>query len=144
MTQSGSGPAPAPSVLLDANVLIGLLVAEHVHHEAAEVWVNELECGFATCPITEGSFVRLLVREGQPPSSALAVLRALSREPRHEHWPDDIPYLDVRMEGVIGHRQVTDAYLAQLARSRGTRLASFDEGLAALHDDVVVLVPTRA
>jgi uncharacterized protein len=36
------------------------------------------------------------------------------------------------------HRQVTDAYLAQLARGHGGRLASFDQGLAGLHHDVVV------
>jgi predicted nucleic acid-binding protein len=45
------------------------------------------------------------------------------------------------MEGIIGHRQVTDAYLAQLARVRGSRLATFDQAMAKLHDDVVDLVP---
>lgn len=46
------------------------------------------------------------------------------------------------MAGVIGHRQVADAYLAGLARARGGRLATFDAGLAALHPDVAELVPT--
>lgn len=32
-------------------------------------------------------------------------------------------------------------YLAQLARKRGGRLATFDRGLAQLHSDVVHLVP---
>jgi uncharacterized protein len=48
----------------------------------------------------------------------------------------------VRLDGVIGHRQVTDAYLAELARRREARLATFDKGLAALHADVAELVPT--
>ncbi|MDT5196157.1 MAG: uncharacterized protein QOH20_2911, partial [Mycobacterium sp.] len=39
-------------------------------------------------------------------------------------------------------RQVTDAYLAQLARSRGGQLVTLDSGLAHLHGDVAVLVPT--
>jgi predicted nucleic acid-binding protein len=43
---------------------------------------------------------------------------------------------------VIGHRQVTDAYLAHLARSRTGRLATFDRGLAEMRDDVTDLVPT--
>lgn len=47
------------------------------------------------------------------------------------------------MAGVIGHRQVTDAYLAQLARAHDGRLASFDQGLAKLHSDVVDLIPVR-
>jgi predicted nucleic acid-binding protein len=37
---------------------------------------------------------------------------------------------------------VTDADLAQFARAHRGRLASFDEGMAALHRDVVDLVPT--
>jgi predicted nucleic acid-binding protein len=36
---------------------------------------------------------------------------------------------------------VTDAYLVQLARARGSRLASFDQAMAQLHHDVVDLVP---
>jgi predicted nucleic acid-binding protein len=37
--------------------------------------------------------------------------------------------------GIVGHRQVTDAYLAHLARSYSTRLATFDQALAKLHED---------
>lgn len=44
--------------------------------------------------------------------------------------------------GVIGHRQVTDAYLVALARHHGGRLATLDRGLAALHgEDVFLLGP---
>jgi hypothetical protein len=50
-------------------------------------------------------------------------------------------YTDVPWRGVLGHRQVTDAYLAALARRNGGRLATFDRGLAALHEDVVMLIP---
>ena len=37
--------------------------------------------------------------------------------------------------------KVTDAYLAALARHHEGTLVSFDHGLAALHDDVVVALP---
>lgn len=131
------------TVLLDANVLIALVVADHVHHEPAETWFAASADRFATCPITEGSLVRLLVREGQPAHTVAALVAAMTRDPRHEFWPADLPYGDVPMTGVVGHRQVTDAYLAQLARSRGCRLASFDRGLALLHRDTVDLVPTK-
>jgi toxin-antitoxin system PIN domain toxin len=123
------------TVLLDSNVLIALVVAEHVHHAAAEDW-------FAAT-ITQASLVRLVLRESQPASVAIGALTVLVDHPRHEFWPDDIGYAEVRLDGVMGHRQVADAYLAQLARHRQGRLASFDEGLAALHDDVAELVPTR-
>ena len=129
------------TVLLDANALIALLVADHVHHEAAEAWISDRAESLATCPITQGSLVRLLIRQGQSAATSVAVLTALTADARHEFWPDDFSYADVRMTGVIGHRQVTDAYLAQLARNREARLATFDEGLAALHKDIAELIP---
>jgi toxin-antitoxin system PIN domain toxin len=113
-----------------------------VHHEAAESWLADGNDRFATCPITQGSLMRLLIRQGEPADTATAAVRGVSAHPRHDFWPDDVSYEDVRTSGVIGHRQVTDAYLAQLARARGGRLASFDHGLAELHRDVVDLVPT--
>jgi predicted nucleic acid-binding protein len=70
----------------------------------------------------------------------------LSNSTRHEFWPDDLGYDVVDLRGVVGHRQVPDAYLAALARSRGGRLATLDRALALLHPDVALLVepPTPA
>ena len=53
----------------------------------------------------------------------------------------NVAYASVPIQGIIGHRQVTEAYLAQLARARGARLASSDQAIAKLHDGVVDLVP---
>ena len=131
------------SILLDANVLIALMVADHVHHDAAESWLAGTADRLATCPMTQGSLMRLLIREGQPAAIATTMVREVSGHPSHDFWPDDVSYVDVRTSGVIGHRQVTDAYLAQLARAHNGRLASFDRGLAALHRDVVDLVPSE-
>ena len=131
------------TALLDANVLIALLVDDHVHHSAAENWFAELSGNFATCPATQGSLVRLLIREGQPAATAQAILNGTAAHPRHEFWPDDVSYGDVPVRGIIGHRQVTDAYLAQLARAREGRLATFDQALAKLHADITELVSTR-
>ena len=130
------------TVLLDANVLIALLVDDHVHHAAAENWFADLSGNFATCPVTQGSLMRLLLREGQSAAAARAVVNQTMASPRHEFWPDDVPYADVPVQGIVGHRQVTDAYLAQLARSRRARLATFDQAMAKLHHDVADLVPT--
>jgi uncharacterized protein len=129
--------------LLDANVLIALVVEDHVHHESAEAWFTETTAAIATCPITQGSLVRLLIREGQSAPSAKAVVEALMIQPRHVFWPDDVAFDAVSLNGVIGHRQVTDAYLAQLARAREGQLATFDQGLAQLHADVAHLVPVQ-
>ncbi|MFC6013958.1 TA system VapC family ribonuclease toxin [Nocardia lasii] len=126
--------------LLDANVLIALVVTDHTHHDAAETWFADSEDNFATCPITQGSLVRLLLREGWPVPTALAALAAMSSHERHEFWPDSVAFTDITLDGVIGHRQVTDCYLAALARAKKGRLVTFDKGLAAQHPDVSELL----
>lgn len=130
------------TVLLDSNLVIALLDDEHEHHMAAGRWFVALRDGFATCPITQGALVRYAVRRGRSAVSALPSLRSLTGSERHEFWPDDVGYADVTYDGVVGHRQVTDAYLAELARRRGGRVATLDRPMSALHDDVVDLVPT--
>jgi toxin-antitoxin system PIN domain toxin len=130
------------TTLLDANVLIALVVADHVHHNLAEEWFVESGDTFATCPITEGSLLRFLIREGQTATDAQAVLDALKDSERHEFWPDAVSFSDVPLGGVLSHRQVTDSYLAQLTRVRDGRLATFDQGLAKQHPDVADLLPT--
>lgn len=129
------------TTLLDGNVLIALILDEHVHHDAALTWFEEV-AGFATCPITQGTLLRTLLRLDDQIADALATLGTLASDDRHEFWPADLAYSAVRMTGVTGHRQVTDAYLAGLARARRGRLATFDKGLAALRPDVADLVPT--
>ncbi len=130
------------TVLLDANVLIALVVEDHVHHDPAEAWFTGLTGSFATCPITQGSLVRFLVREGATGDGARSFLVEILASDRHRFWPDELGYDQVALGSVVGHRQVTDAYLAGLARKRGGRVATLDRGLAALHPDVVDLVPS--
>jgi predicted nucleic acid-binding protein len=65
------------TALLDANVLIALVVAEHVHHDAAAEWLSASDETFATCPITQGSLIRFLLRRGNPP-----LLRGMSSRGR--------------------------------------------------------------
>lgn len=57
---------------------------------------------------------------------------ALGDIPGHEFWPDNVSYRDIPGIRVIGHRQVTDAYMAHLASSYSARLATFDQTLAKL------------
>jgi uncharacterized protein len=124
----------------DANVLIAAVVVDHVHHAAAERALARDDVTFATCPLTELALIRFLVREGTPAEQAAAVLDAVSRHPRHRAWSDDPPASDVRWGAAHGHRQVTDAYLAALARIRGGWLLTLDRGLAAAHPEVTELV----
>ena len=131
------------STLLDANVLVALVVDDHVHHEPAERWLARLASELSTCPVTEAALVRLLLREGVATTTAAGVIAALSADRRHQLWADDVAVPEVSLAGMLGHRQVTDAYLAQLARRHAGRLATFDQGLAVLHPDVTDLIATR-
>lgn len=129
--------------LLDANVLIALFDADHVHHAVVRRWFLDLQGEFATCPMVEGALVRWIVRLLGPEGTQAAKreLGKLAADPRHRFWPDDLGYAEVRWTGVLGHAQVTDAYLAALARRHEGRLATLDRGLAALHHDVAELIP---
>ena len=128
--------------LADGNVLIALSVLEHVHHAAARRWLADHEPTLATCPITEGTLLRFLIREGVDAPLALSTLTAIRQGADRVFWPADLPFAGPQLRGVIGHRQVTDAYLAALARDRGGRLITFDKGLATIHGDVVDLIQT--
>lgn len=123
--------------LLDGNVLVATVVATHEHHSVAAQWFAGGEA-YATCPITQGTLLRLLVRTGHGVEQAMALLDRLTSTTRHGFWPDDAAYDRGMLRGVQGHRQVTDAYLAELARRRRGRLLTFDRGLAVTHADVAV------
>lgn len=130
------------AVLADGNVLIALTVRDHIHHRQAAEWFLSHDHQIATCPITQGTLLRFLLREGVETSSALAILHKILSLPEHVFWPDEIRYDASALAGVIGHRQVTDGYLAALAAHFAGKLATLDRGLAALHPDAALLIPT--
>lgn len=129
------------ATLLDANVLVAMLTHSHVHNASAERWFASEPGVIATCPVTQGALIRVLLVGGASIEAARSALTQIVRHARHEFWPDDVGYDDADLSGVVGHRQVTDAYLASLARARGGRVATFDRGLALAHPDVIILVP---
>ena len=54
---------------------------------------------------------------------------------RHEFWPDDLDCRSAQIianRGIIGHRQVTDAYLLSLAMARDGKLATLDKRISQL------------
>ena len=130
------------TALLDGNVLIALTVSEHVHHGQAWGWFDPRNDRFATCPITQGTLLRYLMRAGETAQVALGALHQIVELPQHVFWPDEIGYGASMMTGVIGHRQVTDAYLVELASHFDGSLVTLDRGLAALHGDSIELIPT--
>ncbi|MCC7374301.1 MAG: PIN domain-containing protein [Verrucomicrobiales bacterium] len=127
--------------LLDTNVLIALLWPSHAQHDRAVKWFtrHRRKC-WATCPLTEAGFVRIVSnpafsRDAVTPREAIGVLAANTAAKDHTFWPDEVSFPDaVAFAGVrlVGHQQATDAYLLGLALRRGGVLATMDERITAL------------
>lgn len=123
--------------LLDVNVLLALLDADHVDHVQARRWLSEeISAGWASCAITENGFVRVLSQPRYPspvsPAEAVDLLRRARDAGQHAFWPCDVSLLDAEVVDrtrVHGSRQVTDAYLLALAVAHDGRLVTFDRSL---------------
>jgi len=122
--------------LLDVNVLVALATTSHVHHRAAHRALAGMD-GWATTSLTELGLLRLLLNPQVTGTSwsapeVLRVLRGMHRDPRWSWVPDDVSPVDavVDLDVLVGHRQVTDLHLVDLAARHGLVLASFDASLA--------------
>lgn len=134
----------ARSYLLDGNVLVALHLHGHVHHERVLEWMSALKgkARFATCAVTEGTLLRLHMAHAKD-QSAKAAWEALANfrsQQGHEFWEEKFSYAEVEHGRLQGHRQVTDAWLVELARRKGGKLATLDAGLAVLHPEVAEFV----
>jgi toxin-antitoxin system PIN domain toxin len=124
--------------LLDVNVLLALLDVDHVDHERLSAWLSkELSGGWASCPLTENGFVRIVSSPTYPgpvtPERAVRLLAEACRATDHVFWSDDLSLLDpshVDTSRLHGHRQVTDAYLLALAVHHDGRLITNDRRIA--------------
>lgn len=119
--------------LLDANVLIALGDPLHVHHRRVQSWFHqETARAWATCPLTENAFLRILgnpayPKSPGPPSVLIPVLRAMCSTPGHQFWPDAISLRSLRDAGFPSSVHLTDFYLLGLAIHRKGCLATLDQ-----------------
>ena len=74
-------------------------------------------------------------------AKAWRVLESVVEHIGPQFWPDYLPYAQVAHGQLSGHRQVTDFYLAELARQHGGRLATRDHGLTQAHPDAAEFMP---
>jgi len=124
--------------LLDVNVLLALLDSDHVDHVRAGEWLDAaIDAGWASCPITENGFVRVISQPRYPspvpPAQAIELLAATRDSRHHAFWPCDVSLLDAQVvdrSRLHGPRQVTDAYLLALAVAHEGRFVTFDRSLA--------------
>jgi uncharacterized protein len=122
-------------LLLDINILIAVADADHVHHQRAkDFFVANQALGWATCPLTENGFVRILGSHSYPKgpgSSHLArcLLDMMCSQPGHEFWPDEISLRTLGSLPISKH--LTDHYLLGLAIHRNGKLATMDKRIDA-------------
>ncbi len=127
--------------LLDANALIALGWPAHEHHLRVQAWFKDhARHGWATTPFTQAAFVRVVSQPAfsgnliGPREAAELLARNLTHR-HHRFFPHDMEIGEVASlctGGLVGHRQVTDAYLLALAIKRKCKLVTFDNGLRQL------------
>ena len=123
-------------VLLDVNVLVALFDPHHIHHDTAHDWfAANRDAGWATCPITENGFIRVISHPayglGERVETAAARLRAFCESGGHQFWRDAISLRDAPFDlaRAGGAKQLTDIYLLGMAINRKGRLATFDRSI---------------
>jgi uncharacterized protein len=127
--------------LLDANALIALGWPSHEHHQQIHEWFKvNAKKGWATTPFTQAAFVRVI---SQPafsngaigPREAAELLTRSTSNRYHSFLALDIEIAEVIgicTGGLMGHRQLTDAYLLASAMKTSRKLLTFDSGLKQL------------
>lgn len=127
--------------LLDVNVLIALAYPPHVAHQKMSHWYDtEGVKAWASCPLTQTGFIRIVSNPAFSATSpdvseAVALLASLIQSSRHQFWPDELPMTaaaDMFGAKLVGHQQVTDAYLLALAISKRGQLVTLARSLKTL------------
>lgn len=127
--------------LLDVNVLVALMWPAHESHAHVQDWfARHARRGWATSPLTQAAFVRLVSNpafspDAVGPQEAINLLAANLRHRHHRFWADDLTLAEAtkRFRGkLVGHRQISDAYLLGLAIHRKGKLATMDRAILAL------------
>lgn len=123
--------------LLDVNILIALLDSSHIHNSLVTNWLAEnIEAGWASCPITQNGCIRIFSQPGYPntvPAAQIAErLAEAVLHPSHQFWHDSVSLLQpdcLIWNKVLSSRQVTDVYLLALTVKQGGRFVSLDRGI---------------
>lgn len=139
--------------LLDVNLLLALAWPNHQFHGPARRWFADHDSRWCTCAVTQLGFVRLssnpaFTDQAKAPAEAAALLTAMTGHPRHRFIAEHISFDDAEITALVGrmlgHRQVTDGYLAAMASRHGLRLVTFDRRVEVVAGDprvVLLLTP---
>ena len=124
-------------LLLDVNALLALAWPNHQFHAAMLARLERRPTPrWATCALTQLGFVRLssnpkIVVVRKTPAEAVALLADLIHDRQHIYL-ETLPVLPdtaTVFRGLLGHQQVTDAYLLGVAEANGATLLTLDRRL---------------
>ncbi len=127
--------------LLDLNALISLADPDGLHYRAMQKWFDSSgKEDWGVCPLTEAGFVRVTTNPAyrgpaRTIAQATAILAGFATHPGYRYWPitDRWAVLTAPFSArVLGHQQVTDAYLLGLAIKEDGVLVTFDKGIKYL------------
>jgi toxin-antitoxin system PIN domain toxin len=124
----------------DVNVWIALAVAEHIHHAAAQEWLDTGEGSVVFCRVTQMGLLRLLTNRSALGSDTFSTANAWGAfdeflRNRRITMSEEPPGLEDRwrtatMRERHGSNWWTDTYLAAFASAAGFTLVTFDAQLA--------------
>ena len=126
-------------LLLDVNVWVALFDDAHIHNSQALKLFSQRKLQIASCAMTENGVLRVLNLPGYakrtPPGFDVVrqKLQLACGDVDHEFWHCDLSLRDnavLNWPRIIGHNQITDAYLLALAVNKGGALATFDHRIA--------------
>ena len=132
--------ASSDLLLLDVNVLLAIAWPNHQFHAAAIAALSGRN-RWATCALTQLGFIRLssnpaAVGAIKRPQEAAGILAAMVADSLHVYLgslpsPASEDCRDAFAK-LLGHQQVTDAYLLRLAAASKAVLVTFDRRLESL------------
>ena len=124
------------TALLDTNLLLALAWPSHQHHAQAHAWFSaHSKEGWGTCAFTQLGFIRLssnpaYTPDAVRPQDATALLQQWTRLRTHRFWPSPPANEPAIYTRALGHQQVNDAWLVEVARHNGGRLVTLDTRLS--------------
>jgi uncharacterized protein len=131
-----SAPGAAPvRHLLDVNLLLAAIWANHPQHDKAFAWISGKIV--VLCPLSELGFLRISTNKkvfNAPMEKARELLKKFATDRRAVRIAADLQALDSHPGK---SDEVTDHYLADLAALHGARLATFDQALTRPSVDVI-------
>ena len=116
------------SYLLDVNFLLACGWRSHQKHVAACAWL-EKESQFITNPFSELGFIRVSMSPGYRATFAdsQAALTSITARKQRRFLPATLTA--AKLPSLSNYADTTDAYLVEMAKTNGLKLATLDDTL---------------